>query len=335
MSKRKPPRVFLRSHLGRRVCEEQVQRGAWVRVRPGACIEKPVGERWFITEQLALARCVAASRQLKDVVLARTSAAAMHDLEVWRIPERPWVIQQRSPSSRSAADIQRSAALLDQEDIAEVHGCAVTTLLRTMLDCARHEHPRDALVVVDSGLRKLVNPRRDEAYATVDERAQPVRDELLSRIVPGSRGAAQARAVINASNPLAESAPESVLRWIAVSRGMPTPVLQKAVTTARGRFYTDMAWRLKGKTTARWLHIEFDGEVKYRKDPRQRDAARVLIAERKREAAITDTGDWVVRIYSDETDDEDRVFQKMSRKISPAVVASWRPDPSLFRLPGT
>lgn len=327
--------MYLRSHVGRRVCEEQVRLGTWIRVRPGAYIEKPVGERWFVKQQLALARCVAASRQLEDVVLARTSAAAMHDLEVWHIPERPWVIQQRNPSSQLTSDVQRSAASLDEADVTEPHGCASTSLLRTMLDCARYEHPRDALVVVDSGLRKLVRPARDEPHASIEARVQPVRDELLARIVPRSRGAAQARAIINAGQPLAESAPESVMRWIAISRGMPQPVLQKVVTTARGRFSTDMAWPRKGRSSGRWLHIEFDGEVKYRDDARGRDADQVLIAERKREAAITDTGDWVVRVYPDEINDEDRVFRKITRRIAPATVASWRPVPFLFRLPRT
>ena len=59
----------------------------------------------------------------------------------------------------------------------------------------------------------------------------------------------------------------------------------------------------------------------------------IAFAERKREAAITDTGDRVIRVYPDEIHDEDRVFRKIRRRLSPATVASWRVDPALFRLP--
>ncbi|WP_420114292.1 hypothetical protein [Pseudactinotalea sp.] len=269
------------------------------------------------------------------MTLARTSAAAIPGLSVWDLPDVPHVIQEHNPSSRAATDINRSVALLPDDDVTEAHGCRVTVILRTILDCARFEHPRDALVVADSGLRAIVRPRRRDSRDAVEERARPIRETLLARIVDGSRGAAQARAVIRASNPYAESAPESVVRWIAISRGMPTPILQLPVQTARGTFYTDAAWRRLGTSPTRWQHVEFDGAIKYRKDPAGRLPADVVIAERRREAAITGTGDWVIRIYPDEIDDEDRVFGKLTSKLNPRTVAAWQPDPDLFRLPGT
>ncbi|WP_420114293.1 hypothetical protein [Pseudactinotalea sp.] len=64
MSETGPPRVYLRSHVGRRVFDEQLRAGHWTRVRPGACIATPQGERWEVQRQRGLGRCVAASRQL-------------------------------------------------------------------------------------------------------------------------------------------------------------------------------------------------------------------------------------------------------------------------------
>lgn len=335
LERKPPPRVYLRRRVGRRVYDEQVRTGAWTRVRADAAIDTPVGQRWEVERALALGRDIAAAQQLAGAVLARTSAAGVHDLEVWRPPPVPRLIQRQNPSSHLPRSVTRSVARLDDDDVTQLHGCDVTTLLRTMLDCARYEHPRDALVVVDSGLRSIVRPERGEAHAAVEARARPVREELLSRIVPRSRGAAQARAVIEAASPLAESAPESVVRWIAISRGMPRPVLQQPVATARGTFYTDAAWRRKTSGPSRWLHIEYDGAIKYRRDPQGREASDVVIPERRREAAITDTGDWVVRIYPDEIHDEELVFRKLTHRLSPATVASLRPDPLLFRLPYT
>lgn len=81
------------------------------------------------------------------------------------------------------------------------------------------------------------------------------------------RTAVQARAIIAAADPLAETAPESVVRWIAISRGMPAPVLQMPVATSRGTVDTDLAWRFQINGRLVWLHVEFDGTGKYRRDP--------------------------------------------------------------------
>src|SRR5690606_1898476 len=102
-------------------------------------------------------------------------------------------------------------------------------------------------------------PERDEPRADVEARTEPLRSRLLARIEPRSRGAVQARAIIAATDPLAENAAESVVRWVAISRGMPRPLLQKRVDTGRGAAFTDMAWRFQIDGRKMWLHVEFDG----------------------------------------------------------------------------
>lgn len=328
------PRIYLRRDVDRTVADELVRAGTWRRVRRGACAEALTGERWEQDWQRALAAALAVQRQLKNATLADDSAAMVHDLEVWKIPSVTSVIQEYNPRSRLPADVRRRVCALDDDDVVQVGPADVTSLERTVVDCARTLHPRDGLVIADSGMRAIVQARRDEPRGDVVARTEPLRSDLLARILPGSRGARRARAVIAAANPLAESAPESVVRWIAISRGMPRPVLQKEVVTSRGTVYTDAAWRFQIDGRPMWLHVEFDGSGKYLKNRRGRSAAQVLLDERKRESAITDTGDVVVRVYWDEIMSESWVFTKITRQIAREVVNRYRRVPLLYRPPG-
>lgn len=326
------PQVHLRQQVGAALCAQQVRVGSWVRVRPGAYVESPDGEPWQRRRALALATAAAVARQLTDVTLSHESAALVHGLALWRLPEHTAVVARTNPRSGLGKQVRRHRCALDAADVVEVDGLAVTSLPRTMLDCARLLHPRDALVVVDSGLRALVLPRRSDARSAVEDRTEPIVTELLERVAPRSRGAVRARAVLRAADPLAESAPESVVRWIALSRGLPRPLLQEAVITPRGTFFTDLAWR-PDAGRRRWLHVELDGASKYRDDPRGRDVSDLLLAERRREASIQQTEATVIRIYPDDLADPDHVYRMLRARITPAHGSEFVPVPGLLPHP--
>lgn len=303
-------------------------------MRRGAYVERPDGPAWQQRRHLALAAGAAAHRQLSGAVLSHDSAALVLGLRLWRTPQVTSVIQPHKPRAGLPEDVRRSSAKLDEADIVEIGGVRATRIERTVVDCARRLHPRDALVVADSGMESLIRPTRSEPRAEVEARTAELREQLLARIGPGSRGARQARAILNAASPLAGSAPESVVRWIVLSRGMSAPVLQQEVVTARGTVFTDLAWRVRVNGRVVWLHIEYDGTDKYINGSQGRDTARLLLEERRREAAITDTGDRVLRIYPDEILDEDRVFAKIAGQFSAATVAAYKRVPVLYRPPG-
>ena len=328
------PQVYLRGEVDRGSGDALIRSREWVRYRRGALGLAPEGEPWERERERALGHAVAASRQIGGAVISDVCAALAHGLDVWRAPRIPSLILPRNPRSGLPRDVQRRTSRLDPGDVIELDGVLVTGLPRTLVDCACSLHPRDALVVVDSGMRRAVRPERREPRQEVEARAADLRAELLSRIAPGTRGAVQARAVIEAADPLAEIAPESVMRWIALSRGMPRPMLQREVTTSRGTFYTDMAWRFAIDGRPLWYHVEFDGSGKYLDNPEGRSTQRVLLDERKRESSITATGDKVLRIYSDEIGREDHVFSRITGPISRALAAGYRRVPALYRPPG-
>lgn len=328
------PQVYLSGEVSRDARERLVRERKLVKLRRGALTEAPTGKHWEQERSLVVAHAVAAQRQISDSVISDLSAAVAHGLDVWRLPPIPSLILPRNPRAGLPKDVRRRVCSLGPDDAVEIDGHVVTALRRTMVDCACSLHPRDALVVVDSGLRSIVQPRRREPRADVEARAADVRSDLLARIPTGRRGAVQARAVIEASDPLAEIAPESVMRWIVLSRGMPRPVLQREVQTSRGVVYTDMAWRFAIDGRPLWYHVEFDGSGKYLDNPDGRPIEQVLLDERKRESSITAGRDKVLRIYSDEIGREDHVFGRIVAPISRDVVDRYRRVAALYRPPG-
>lgn len=324
------PSVYLAGGVTREELDDAVRSGLWERLRRGAYAELPPDlDSWERRRLLTLARGIATARQLRGgICLSHLTAAAFHGLPIWREPTKTYVIQRSHVRSGLPADVVRSVAELPDEDIVVIEGMRVTSLTRTMLDCARSLHPRDGLTVVDGGLRALVKPERNDR-ARAEREAEEIRGRLLDALPRGARGRVRAAAVIDASVPFAESAPESVLRWIAITHGLPRPETQHEVKTAFGPVWTDMAWpRLDGS----WLHVEFDGAVKYRvKGQTPESAARILMKEKRREEAIIDasTGrvrDDVVRFEYGEVWDERAAWARLAARFSHEDRALWTPD---------
>lgn len=193
-------------------------------------------------------------------VISHASAALL-----WGLPstrhDAVHVTQARGPH-HAPPDVERHRSQLPAEDVVELCGRAVTSLGRTVVDCATALGASDGLVVADAGLR-----------AGLD------RSELLARLdgMSGRRGVRRARAVIAAADPGAESAGESRLRHLVLRAGLPVPRTQVPVETPEGTFWADMGWeelRLLG---------EYDGAAKY---TARSTAADAVARERRREVLI-------------------------------------------------
>ncbi|WP_402461680.1 hypothetical protein [Isoptericola aurantiacus] len=218
-----------------------------------------------------------------DHWFSHTSAAVLHGCWTWRLTDVVHLTQLRPPNLEQSRDrmLRRHWTDLPVRDRTEVSGVPVTTLERTVVDCARILRPAQGLVVADSALRGGADP------ALIDE---------ILRECAGRRGVVRAREVLGLSDVRAESPGESILRWIVHDEGLPAPRPGLDVDTERGTFWVDLAW-------PEWkVAVEFDGAVKYSGGAYGDPSARV-VAEKARQDALEEAGWIVIRVVWRDLDD--------------------------------
>jgi hypothetical protein len=330
------PVVHLTSELTPARLAELKSTGDLRRVRRGAYVWIAASEpHWSRREKMMLARCVAIARTASlRYAFSHVSAALIHGCPIWTPVPVAHVAQAVKPSAGRPADVVRHLSRVFDSEVTSIRGLPVTTLERTILDCIRTLHPREGLVIADAGMRILIRPdrRHREAYAA---RIEELRQRLLSRLERPdmARGRRRAQAVLRAADPYAESAAESVLRWIAVSRGLPYPITQYRIETDQGLFYSDMAWlarrehREGSASLPVALHAEFDGVGKYGEDVP--GAVKAVRAEKVREDSIREGSGPMVRFMRSALDDPDAVFTRLTARFSRSYVLSLRTRPDL------
>jgi hypothetical protein len=159
-------------------------------------------------------------------------------------------------------------ATLPADHVIEVHGMRATTVARTVVDLARAESFRSAVVAADSALRLGVTP--------------PELAEVL-RFCRSWPGAATAARVIAFADGRSESVLESISR--VAMRLLGLPVFEPQVEIFAG---DRMIARVDGFWREWNLVGEADGQVKY-------DERADLYAEKRRQDDLEDHGLTVVR----------------------------------------
>ncbi len=144
----------------------------------------------------------------------------------------------------------------------------VTTIERTLVDCARSMPFAETLAITDSALR-----RRLVAKHALTRLAQTVRGP----------GAPAVRRSFFAADGQSASIGESLTRAAALEAGLPPPELQYKLRLPAGRVaYLDLAWRRYRGREVR-LGVEFDGRTSHGSD----DA---FVADRRRRNRIETIG---------------------------------------------
>lgn len=175
---------------------------------------------------------------------ARRTAAALHGFDVPAhterdVPRRLEVVVPfgRTPVRREG--VRCYAAELG-DDVVEVDGLPVTSVLRTAVDVARFCPRFVALPVLDVAARAgLFSPV--QALVRLDD-------------LPGGRGVRIARHTAGMVDPGAESPPESLVRIRLDDAGFPRPQTQIPVPGARGELLRlDLGWQ------ERRVAVEYDG----------------------------------------------------------------------------
>lgn len=208
-----------------------------------------------------------------DFVYSHTSAARLHDLFLWNVDDLIHILFEVCPSSeRLGRDVQGHTRPFTEDDVVMIGRLRVTSLERTVVDCAMMLSYRHALVLVDHSLRVG---------------ADRVLMETMADGLPGRRGIRNLRMALANADPRSESAGETLTREVIHRLKLPMPELQVEVTSRAGRFRLDFAW--KDKKVA----LEFDGKVKYFA---YRATEEVLFEERRREKALTEEGWFFIRV---------------------------------------
>ncbi len=292
-----PPTVHLaREHLPADVAA-RVRSGAWRRVGAGVYIAADdVAAAPGREESLERARIATLAPRLRaGFTISHASAALAWGLPLPRAPRRAHVTGGTHQTGRSR-DVVRHVRPLEPADVVMIHGHPVTSLERTVIDCATTLGPHAGLMVADAALR--AGASREHCQATI-------------ATMRGQRGVAVARAVLELADDGAESAGESTARFVLLRAGLPVPRTQVAVTTHLGVFWSDLGW-------PDWrLLAEYDGEAKYEAGGRAADA---VLAEKRRQDAIEDTGHRVLRITRHDVAAPDRLIRRVL-SMAPARTA--------------
>ncbi|UKJ65420.1 hypothetical protein H1Q78_09035 [Cellulosimicrobium cellulans] len=249
--------------------------GELVRVRRGVYLPSPhvvasAREEWLLGQVRGLV-----DRLSTPFWVSHDTAALLWGCWTWRLPPFAHLTQLGHPNVERERDavVRRHWTDLPVRDRAELDGVPVTSLERTLVDCARALPLERSLVVVDSAFRMGADRR------LVDSIVEESR---------GKRGVVRARRALELADPRSESPGETLVRLAAVLGGLPAPTPQVPVTTARGTYDVDLAW-----LDARVV-IEFDGAVKY-SGGAYGDPDDVRRAQDVREAALVAAGWTVVR----------------------------------------
>jgi hypothetical protein len=185
--------------------------------------------------------------------------------------------------SRRRAGVRVFVRPLPGDEICGFGAVLVTSAERTVVDCARHLPPHDALGVADAALRRGDVTTRGLAAA-------------LARAA-GTPGIERARRVVALADGRRESPLESWSGWAFASHGLAPAIWQATLLDHRGGFL--------GRADAWWeegLAGEADGKVKYRLRALERSGivdaeglGGVLDDERRRERDMRRAGVAVVR----------------------------------------
>ncbi|WP_346027630.1 hypothetical protein, partial [Arthrobacter parietis] len=223
---------------------------------------------------------------------SHATAARAHGLHLWEVDS---VIHLTQPSNISATshapDVRNHQARLEHFEVTRCAKLRVTSLERTVVDCARILPFKQALIIAEHALHLGADP--ELIWKTIDRLA-------------GYKGVARARRVMTQASVLSESPGETLTWYFLRKMRLPMPVQQFTVHTNNGAHRLDFAWEgIK-------LALEFDGRTKYF-DYAPTDE--VLFQERRREKALMEQGWTFIRIEWKDLFDEARLKERVLSAI--------------------
>ncbi|SLK01075.1 type IV toxin-antitoxin system AbiEi family antitoxin domain-containing protein [Arthrobacter sp. P2b] len=268
-----------RAGIDERVMTAGVRSGMLLRLRRGAYVQRAYWNTlkpWDRDRLLITAHYESTGGQAR---YSHISAARLHSCYLWNAGPMVHVTTQYANSPGSAgSDVKAHRLPLTDRELTTIRtpdgrDMLTTSLERTVLDCARILPLDQAAVIGDHALRKGASVH--------------AMHRLLSE-TPAKRGSRRALDLLNVLDGRSESAGETRTRLMLHSFGLQTFTPQVEVPTSEGLFRADFA-----DPESRVI-IEFDGTAKYTD---YKPAEEVLLAERRRENALVETGWRVLRLH--------------------------------------
>jgi hypothetical protein len=294
-----------------------VRRKAWTRLRRGAYALTSYVESLTEAQRHVLVFRAAAARLDGLVVAAGPTALAALGVPLWGFSLSAVHVHRRAEkTARTDAGVIHHAGQLRDEDIREVDGLLLAAPARSLVDAVRIL-PFEAGVVVADGALRLVVPEVAEAMAVLEEQ----------RDWPGSIVASR---VLKFADGRSATVGESRGRVLIARLGLPAPELQRQIVDSRGELIAITDYYFEGLDTAG----EFDGRLKYGRELYEKsgsldavDLGDVVWREKRREDAVRDEGNEMVRIVWSELDGHDdqvrarflRAFGRAGQRRRPAT----------------
>ncbi|MCZ3387376.1 MAG: hypothetical protein LH630_10545 [Actinomycetia bacterium] len=243
-----------------------------------------------------------------DVVARGATSAVTWQLPVRSIPDRPQVLRAPNRAHLASASVQRRR--LDPGHAVTRRGLTTLTLAHTVVDVAAVASLPDALITVDAALRGGL--RLTDLEAALRSRGT-------------FTGWSNAAAAIDAGDPAAESALESLSRGRVIERRLPLPLCNVVIKHQRREARVDKLWVEDGVVG------EADGKSKYSKE----DAPTVIWKEKRRHEWLEELGLAVPRWGMPEVGDDGAALERRYRKAvatQRAVGFRW-PDGVTIEVP--
>lgn len=243
-----------------------------------AYLANPTPEQpWLLRAHDALARAG------RGAVLDRYSAARLHGFAGGPATSPITVsipLARNRPTRSAGIDVLRTH--VPDYDIADVAGIAVTSPVRTVVDCARFGDRCSAVAIIESAARLGVVRLGDIAF----------RLEAL----PRARSVVAARRALGLVDLASESPLETAVRLVLLDAGLPQPLPQLPVVAGGLACRIDLAYPaalLGAAPTSRYvgLAIEADG-----REPHLQ--AEAFHHDRVRQTALEEAG-WLIRRFTD------------------------------------
>jgi len=237
---------------------------------------------WVRHELLARA----AVRLTPDAIVSHVSHAVLLGLPhpAYPITKVTMTLMEDARTSRNDEWRQFHRGSTPPQHVLITGGHPYLTATRTVIDCARDLHPRDALAVMDAALRLRLTTERDLRSMRGHQRGWP--------------NIAKADVLLRLADPLRENWLESASAWALHQCGLDVGVPQVNVI--------DPAGRLVGRVDSLWPELgvvgEADGRGKYELGPSGEGSTdvvslmrRALHEQREREDRMRDLGLIVIR----------------------------------------